>query len=40
MISIAGDGSRQRRATVERCPQGALETRPLSVDDTLAWYVA
>jgi hypothetical protein len=22
------------------CPQGALDTRPLSVDESLAWYVA
>ncbi len=22
------------------CPQGALGTRPLSEDDSLAWYVA
>jgi hypothetical protein len=39
MISIAGDGSRQSARGTGRYPQGALGT-PLSVDDSLAWYVA
>jgi hypothetical protein len=36
-VATAGAAFFERQ---RECPQGALETRPLSDDDALAWYVA